>query len=81
MNLHNPKGVQQERDRVYDALVEYERPRGGVSLPKRVSELLFLLPLIIHNKFMSREFWLSVRKDSRIVQHRLLREMLEHAFS
>jgi hypothetical protein len=80
-NLECLKGVQQQRDRVYDALVDYEGPRMAASLPKRVSELLFILPLIVHNKFVSREFWLAVKQDGRVVLHKLLREMLEYAFS
>jgi len=79
-NLESPQLVQQQRERVYDCLVEYEGQRGG-SLEKRISQLLFILPLIVNNKFMSREFWTRVRQNNRVSLSKLVSEMLQYAFS
>ena len=49
-----------------------------MSRPHRVYNLLLILPLLVHTKFVLREFWLEVSKDENIMLHKLLREMLDN---
>ncbi|ESO03994.1 hypothetical protein HELRODRAFT_79507, partial [Helobdella robusta] len=78
-SLEDVKSVQQQRDNVLDGLLDYEGCHKDSNLPQRVSDLLLILPLIIHARFVMRDFWLAIASDNSIVLHKLLREMLEHA--
>ena len=73
--------VQQLRDRMYDALVEYERLRGVSGYQRRVANLLFVLPLLMQEKLYARDFWFSIKKEGKVPLHKLLSEMLEFACS
>lgn len=75
--LDSLRSVQVQRDRVYDQLVDYV---GGntPSTVRRVSELLLMLPFLVQNKFICRDFWLKVLREKQVTLHKLLREMLEY---
>lgn len=76
VNVKNPEMVQQLRERMQDALLEYETARGQPG-HRRMCNLMFLFPMLMHEKILAREFWLSVKKSGRVVLHRLLSEMLD----
>lgn len=75
--IDSSRSVQHQRDRVYDQLVEHVGG-SGASAPRRVGELLLVLPFLVQNRFIFRDFWLRVLKDKRVALHKLLREMLEY---
>jgi len=77
-NVENSSMVQQLRDRMHDSLLEYERVRG-CSSPRRVGNLLFSLPILMHEKLLAKEYWFNVKKGGRVPLHKLLSEMLEYA--
>ena len=77
-NVENVEMVQQLRDRMHDSLLEYERVRGCGS-PRRVGNLLFSLPILMHEKLLAKEYWFNVKKGGRVPLHKLLSEMLEYA--
>lgn len=79
--VESPEMVQQLRDRMYDALVEYERLRGVSGYQRRVANLLFVLPLLMQEKLHARDFWYSIKKEGKVPLHKLLSEMLEFACS
>lgn len=69
--------MQQLRDRMLDALMDYERTRGH-NPQRRVANLLFLLPLLMQEKLLAKEYWFNVKKGGRVPLHKLLSEMLEY---
>jgi len=77
-NTDSCEMVQQLRDRMLDALMEYERMRG-VNAQRRVANLLFVLPLLMQEKLLAKEYWFNVKKGGRVPLHKLLSEMLEYA--
>nr|AHY03422.1 estrogen receptor [Perinereis aibuhitensis] len=77
-NTDSCETVQQLRDRMLDALMDYERMRG-VNAQRRVANLLFVLPLLMQEKLLAKEYWFNVKKDGRVPLHKLLSEMLEYA--
>lgn len=76
--LDSLRSVQVQRDRVYDQLVEYVGGNTTSSTVRRVSELLLMLPFLVQNKFICRDFWLKVLREKQVTLHKLLREMLEY---
>lgn len=72
--------VQQLRERMQDALLEYETARGQLS-HRRMCSLMFLFPILMHEKILAREFWLNVKKSGRVVLHKLLSEMLDFIYT
>ena len=77
-NTDSSETVQQLRDRMLDALMDYERLRG-VNAQRRVANLLFVLPLLMQEKLLAKEYWFNVKKGGRVPLHKLLSEMLEYA--
>jgi hypothetical protein len=77
-NVENSEMVQQLRDRMQDTLLEYERSRGA-GYQRRVGNLLFSLPILMHKKLLAKEYWFNVKKGGRVPLHKLLSEMLEYA--
>jgi hypothetical protein len=61
---------------VHDSLVDYERSRGTQN-PRRVSHLLFCLPLLQQLKLLAKNYWCSVKKTGQVPLHKLLNEMLD----
>ena len=80
MDCKNPALVQQLRDRLQDALSDYEAQRGQAA-HRRVANLYFLYPLLQHVKILAKDFWLMVKKSGRVVLHKLLSEMLEFMYT
>lgn len=80
VNVKNPEMVQQLRERMQDALLEYETARGQLS-HRRMCSLMFLFPILMHEKILAREFWLNVKKSGRVVLHKLLSEMLDFIYT
>ena len=79
-NVDNADLVQSMRDRMQDALIEYERPRTSSNI-RRVGNLLLSLPILMHEKILAKEYWFNVKKGGRVPLHKLLSEMLEYAVS
>ncbi len=77
-NAENLETVQQLRDRMHDSLLDYECTRGS-SNQRRVGNLLFSLPILMHEKLLAKEYWFNVKKGGRVPLHKLLSEMLEYA--
>ena len=73
--------VQQLRDRMQDSLAEYERSRGQTNQLRRVGNLLFVLPLLMQEKLLAKEYWHSIKIAGKVPLHKLLSEMLEFACS
>lgn len=63
---------------MHDALIEYERARGVLN-QRRVGNLLFSLPILMHEKLLAKDYWFDVKKSGRVPLHKLLSEMLEYA--
>ena len=79
VNLDDARLVQLQRDNILEGLLEHEGFQKDSNLPHRVSDLLLVLPLIVHARYITRDFWLNVAADSGIVLPKLLGEMLEYA--
>ena len=77
MSVEKPDVVQALRDRLQDSLYEYERCRG-VNSQRRLGNLLFSLPLLMHQKLLCREYWFAVKKSGQVPLQKLLSEMLEY---
>lgn len=73
--------VQQLRDRMQDSLADYERSRGQTNQLRRVSNLLFVLPLLMQEKLLAKEYWHNIKSSGKVPLHKLLSEMLEFACS
>ena len=80
ISVENPDTVQHLRDRMQDALQEYERSRGQTS-PHRVIHLVLVLPLLMEEKLLAKEYWYNIKKDGKVPLHKLLSEMLEFVCS
>ena len=76
--MDNPEAVQALRDRMQDAMLEYEKPRTSTSV-RRVCNLLLSLPILMHEKLLAKDYWFNVKKGGRVPLHKLLSEMLEYA--
>ncbi|KAL3873773.1 hypothetical protein ACJMK2_036858, partial [Sinanodonta woodiana] len=64
------------QDKVQDALMEYVKSRSGGSL-RRMGQLYLLLPPLTHLKLLAKQYWFDVKKEGRIIMHKLFLEMLE----
>lgn len=78
--VDNNEQVQGMRDRMHDALLDYERARGNTN-PRRAGNLMLCLPLLMQEKLLAKEYWFNVKKSGRVPLHKLLSEMLEYACS
>ncbi|CAD5113690.1 unnamed protein product [Dimorphilus gyrociliatus] len=79
-SLESADTVQQLRDRMHDSLLEFEKGRGQ-NAARRVSHLLFCMPMLMHEKLLATQFWVSIKKQGQVPLHKLLSEMLEFATS
>lgn len=79
--IDNSRSVQRQRDRVYDQLVEHVGGGSGSSMSRRVSDLLLVLPFLVQNRFIFRDFWFKIMKEKQVTLHKLLREMLERVMA
>ena len=77
VNVDNPDYVQTLRDKIQDSLLEYEKSRG-MNSQRRLGNLLFCLPILMHQKLLCREYWFAVKKTGQVPLHKLLSEMLEY---
>ena len=70
--------VQDFRDRLQDTLLEHGRSRGLANPHRRLGNLLFCLPPLMHLKLLCREYWFAVKKSGQVTLHKLLSEMLDY---
>lgn len=64
------------QEKLHEALTDYVKTRSGGGL-KRVGQLYLLLPAMTHLKLLAKQYWLDVKKNGKIVMHKLFLEMLE----
>ncbi|PVD25855.1 hypothetical protein C0Q70_13519 [Pomacea canaliculata] len=64
------------QDKLQDSLIECIKVRHCGN-PHRLGHLYFLLPLINHIKLLAKQFWFDLKKDGRVMMHKLFLEMLE----
>jgi hypothetical protein len=65
------------RDKVQDALLEHLLALTPATANRRVCDLFSLFPLLMHKKLLAKDFWLSIKRNGKIVLHKLLSEMLD----
>jgi ribosomal protein L35AE/L33A len=75
--VENVDAVQRLRDKMQDALLEYERARGTSNPVHRVVKLLFILPMLMEEKLLAKEYWYNIKKGGKVPLHKLLSEMLD----
>ena len=75
--VENMDAVQRLRDKMQDALYEYERAHGHNNAVHRVVKLLFILPMLMEEKLLAKEYWYNIKKDGKVPLHKLLSEMLD----
>ena len=76
--LENPDAVKQMQDKIEDSLIDYVKTSYGVgNNNRRVMNLLLILPLLAQEKVLTRQYWQGVKKDGKVVMHKLLSEMLD----
>lgn len=63
-------------DKLQEALLEYIKSRHGGNT-KRLGHLFLLLPPITQIKGLLKNFWSDIKKDGRVIMHKLFLEMLE----
>lgn len=64
------------QEKLHEALTDYVKSRNGGGL-KRVGQLYLLLPAMTHLKLLAKQYWLDVKKNGKIMMHKLFLEMLE----
>nr|AXP83841.1 estrogen-related receptor gamma [Sepia latimanus] len=68
--------VKQLRDKFHDTLIEYVKTKHTGNM-RRLGHLFMLLPHLTHVKLLARQYWFDVKKDGRVIMHKLFLEMLE----
>lgn len=74
--IENSEAVRQLQDKLQDSLIEYVKYRYVGNL-RRLGHLYMLLPALNHMKLLAKQYWFDVKKDGRIMMHKLFLEMLE----
>ncbi|KAK7103500.1 estrogen-related receptor gamma-like isoform X3 [Littorina saxatilis] len=64
------------QDKLQDSLSDCIKARHG-GQPRRLGQLFLLLPPITHIKLLAKQFWFDLKKDGRVMMHKLFLEMLE----
>ena len=68
--------VKQLQDKFHDTLIEYVKTKHTGNM-RRLGHLFMLLPHLTHVKLLARQYWFDVKKDGRVIMHKLFLEMLE----
>lgn len=74
--IENSEAVRTLQDKLQDALLEYVKNRYSGNL-RRVGHLYMLLPSLTHMKLLTKQYWFDIKKDGRVMMHKLFLEMLE----
>ncbi|GFR92274.1 estrogen receptor-related receptor [Elysia marginata] len=64
------------QDQLQDALSDCVKAVYGPST-RRLGQLFLLLPPITHIKLLAKQFWYDMKKDGRVMMHKLFLEMLD----
>ena len=76
VGLEPGETVRNLQDRLQDSLSDCIKVKHG-NQPRRLGQLFLLLPPITHIKLLSKQFWFELKKDGRVMMHKLFLEMLE----
>ncbi|XP_067680136.1 steroid hormone receptor ERR2-like isoform X2 [Haliotis asinina] len=68
--------VQTLQEKLQDSLMEIIKIRHAGNM-RRLGQLFLLLPPITHIKLLAKQFWFDMKKDGRVIMHKLFLEMLE----
>lgn len=74
--IENGEAVRVLQDKLQDSLIDYIKSRYAGNL-RRLGHLYLLLPPLTHMKLLAKQYWFDVKKDGRIMMHKLFLEMLE----
>ncbi|KAJ8308506.1 hypothetical protein KUTeg_013380 [Tegillarca granosa] len=74
--IENTEAVRTLQDQLQDALIEYVRHHHAGNL-RRLGHLYLLLPTLNQMKLLAKQYWFDVKKDGRVLMHKLFLEMLE----
>ncbi|XP_033734560.1 estrogen-related receptor gamma-like [Pecten maximus] len=74
--IENSEAVRNLQDKLQDALIDYVKSRYAGNL-RRLGHLYLLLPPLTHIKLLAKQYWFDVKKDGRVMMHKLFLEMLE----
>lgn len=64
------------QDQLQDALSDCVKAVYGPNT-RRLGQLFLLLPPITHIKLLAKQFWYDMKKDGRVIMHKLFLEMLD----
>ncbi|CAG5124071.1 unnamed protein product [Candidula unifasciata] len=64
------------QDQLQDALSDCVKSNFGPNT-RRLGQLFLLLPPIMHIKLLAKQFWYDMKKDGRVMMHKLFLEMLD----
>ncbi|RUS86260.1 hypothetical protein EGW08_006002 [Elysia chlorotica] len=64
------------QDQLQDALSDCVKAMYGPNT-RRLGQLFLLLPPITHIKLLAKQFWYDMKKDGRVMMHKLFLEMLD----
>lgn len=64
------------QEKLHEALLDYVKSRSNGGL-KRVGQLYLLLPAMTHLKLLAKQYWFDVKRNGKIMMHKLFLEMLE----
>ncbi|XP_059157529.1 steroid hormone receptor ERR2-like isoform X2 [Physella acuta] len=64
------------QDQLQDALSDCVKSVYGQNT-RRLGQLFLLLPSITHIKLLAKQFWYDMKKDGRVMMHKLFLEMLD----
>ncbi|KAH9519531.1 hypothetical protein Btru_002942 [Bulinus truncatus] len=64
------------QDQLQDALSDCVKSVFGQNT-RRLGQLFLLLPSITHIKLLAKQFWYDMKKDGRVMMHKLFLEMLD----
>ncbi|CAL1546670.1 unnamed protein product [Lymnaea stagnalis] len=64
------------QDQLQDALSDCVKAVFGQNT-RRLGQLFLLLPSITHIKLLAKQFWYDMKKDGRVMMHKLFLEMLD----
>ncbi|XP_041351476.1 steroid hormone receptor ERR2-like isoform X2 [Gigantopelta aegis] len=64
------------QDKLQDSLMDIIKVRHPGNV-RRLGQLFLLLPPITHIKLLAKQFWFDIKKDGRVMMHKLFLEMLE----
>ncbi|KAK3093064.1 hypothetical protein FSP39_010639 [Pinctada imbricata] len=74
--IENNEAVMQLQDKLQDGLIEYVKSRYAGNL-RRLGHLYLLLPSLNQMKLLAKQYWFDIKKDGRVMMHKLFLEMLE----